>query len=187
MRPVPSPRPTPSPPDSPMEPRDRGLREARPPATGPRVLRSVLRARVSATRLSPDTIGALAGRVANKHATRRGRPLTFAEDALARLHAEPWPGNVRQLQTFLERLVALAQGVTLTGEDVERELACQAARGDRREGQPSGTLQVAVRDAGRDAVRQALERAEGNRTLAARLLGISRRALYYKLDEYGLG
>lgn len=130
----------------------------------------------------------------------------LGEPALARLSGLPWPGNVRQLQNFIERLVVLSDGPTLTVADVDREIAraapastppastppastqgAQAPLGPPPSGPSSGTLHSAQRDAGRDAVREALERAKGNRTLAARLLGISRRALYYKLDEYALG
>ena len=162
-------------------------------------------------RARPDDIAALALRFVAEHAAQSGRPLVLAAPALARLSGLPWPGNVRQLQNFIERLVVLSDGPTLTGADVEREIARAApassppasgppasgppasTQGPRApaepppSGPPSGTLHSAQRDAGRDAVREALERAKGNRTLAARLLGISRRALYYKLDEYALG
>ncbi|HRH00589.1 MAG TPA: sigma-54 dependent transcriptional regulator [Polyangiaceae bacterium] len=155
----------------------------------------------------PGDIAALALRFVAEHASQSGRPLVLGEPALARLSGLPWPGNVRQLQNFVERLVVLSDGPTLTVADVEREIARAAPASTPPASTPSastsapaapppsgppsatsgGTLHSAQRDAGRDAVREALERAKGNRTLAARLLGISRRALYYKLDEYAIG
>ncbi|HQY61685.1 MAG: sigma-54-dependent Fis family transcriptional regulator [Myxococcales bacterium] len=146
-------------------------------------------------RARPGDVEALALRFVAEHAARSARPVALGDAALARLRDEPWPGNVRQLQNFVERLVVLSDGPTLTVADVDRELQraglqSPPSSSSSREAPQSGaaaTLHSAQRDAGRDAVREALERAKGNRTLAARLLGISRRALYYKLDEYVLG
>ena len=138
-------------------------------------------------RARPGDVELLATRFVAGHAASTGRPFSLEPAALARLASEKWPGNVRQLQNFVERLTVLSDGPVLTLADVEREL--------RRSGTPtplvaspstSATLESAVQTAGRDAVREALSRAKGNKTLAARILGVSRRALYYKLEELGL-
>lgn len=126
-----------------------------------------------------------------------GRAAELDPAAIARLSSEKWPGNVRQLQNFIERVVVLSDGPRITLSDVERELR----RGGTAWGAPAPsvvtssaqpasahpTLEAAVNQAGREAVREALARANGNKTLAARILGVSRRALYYKLEELGLG
>jgi DNA-binding NtrC family response regulator len=105
------------------------------------------------------------------------RPI--ADDALAVLRQQAWPGNVRELQSFIERLLLFSDGETVAKPDVERELGRQAA--------PAGdTLDLRRRGAEKDAISDALSRAKGNRTLAARLLGVSRRTLYNKLAEHGL-
>ena len=93
----------------------------------------------------------------------------------------------------------LSDGDRLTAADVDRELARQSpvarrARGGgragggagARRGAPAGTLEASRRDAEKDAIAAALEKSGNNRSMAARLLGISRRGLYHKLAEHGL-
>lgn len=111
--------------------------------------------------------------------------LTLEPTALSRLVTERWPGNVRQLKNLLERLVVLASGTTILLSDVERELGpraggAQQPAGDYERGQ---SLDSHVRHAERRAMLEALQRSKGNRSLAARLLGVSRRTFYNKLAE----
>ena len=154
-------------------------------------------------RARPEDIEPLARHFLEVHAKANGRqPFTLTQDALQALQAQPWPGNVRQLQNFMERLVVLSDGPNLTGEDVARELARQpglmpqptvatpAGASMPAAAAPSGgeqkTLDSQRRETERQALLDALKRAGDNRTLAARLLGISRRTLYNKLEEHGL-
>jgi DNA-binding NtrC family response regulator len=128
-----------------------------------------------------------------------GRPDAQLEPAaLELLCAEPWPGNVRQLQNFIERLVVLSDGPIIAAEQVRRELgpavatappASPAADDPAATGPERGSssLQAARGAAERDALLEALRRAGENRTKAARLLGISRRSLQYKLKQHGVG
>jgi two-component system, NtrC family, response regulator AtoC len=119
-------------------------------------------------------------------------------DALELLCAEPWPGNIRQLQNFVERLVILSDGPAITAEQVRRELgnpamitsSASAGSADAAGSGPqdrSQSLQAARTAAEREALLEALRRAGENRTKAARLLNISRRSLHYKLKQHGLG
>jgi two-component system, NtrC family, response regulator AtoC len=122
------------------------------------------------------------------HCQGRAR-VAFGPDALDVLRSHPWPGNVRQLQNFVERMVLLSDSPTIGRDAVVEALggaACgsPATSGDGTPVDPS--LDASLREAERDAVKKALERARGNRTQAARLLGVSRRTLYNKLAEYGL-
>jgi two-component system response regulator AtoC len=121
-----------------------------------------------------------------------------AVDALSR---ERWPGNVRQLQNFVERLVVLCESGTIEASDVTRELAppptfgTDQAPGGRvptptigtLSGEPIAPLDSVMRDAERSAIERALRHAKGNRAVAARLLGIGRATLYKKLIEHGIG
>ncbi|MCK8497702.1 sigma-54-dependent transcriptional regulator [Myxococcus fulvus] len=148
----------------------------------------------------PEDIEPLARHFLDIHARTNGKPpFTLTPDGLAVLRAQPWPGNVRQLQNFLERLVVLSDGQTLTGEDVSRELARQPGLTTPVLTPPQGVTALAspAADSGRtlesqrkgtekQALVDALTRAGDNRTLAARLLGISRRTLYNKLEEHAL-
>jgi two-component system response regulator AtoC len=153
-------------------------------------------------RARPEDIEPLARHFLEVHGKTNGRqPFTLTPDGLQALQAQPWPGNVRQLQNFMERLVVLSDGPTLTGEDVARELARQpglmpqpapAAATSATvvaapvSGSEPKTLESQRRETERQALLDALKRAGDNRTLAARLLGISRRTLYNKLEEHGL-
>ena len=113
-----------------------------------------------------------------------GRPkASIADDALPLLREQQWPGNVRQLQNFVERLVVLSNGDLLTSADVKRELARSGAPvGAASPLAEDGSLDGRRREVEKVAVEEALVKAKGNRSLAARLLGISRRSLYYKLE-----
>jgi len=128
-----------------------------------------------------------------------GKPeLTLTEGALAELRKNRWPGNVRQLQNLIERLVVLATGDRLTETDVRDALTQKVsfsteAPGREKSLSTAGSqssvlhpLEEQLREAEKRALLKALERAKGNRTLAARLLGIGRRTLYSKLEEYNI-
>jgi two-component system, NtrC family, response regulator AtoC len=129
---------------------------------------------------------------------------TLGDDAVAALRSERWPGNVRQLQNFVERLVVFCESRTVTAEDVRRELSEEArfttqSTGPRphpgHEGSATGatvnqanmeSLSEAVRETERRALTRAMKHAKGNRTVAARILQVSRTTLYKKLAEHGL-
>jgi two-component system response regulator AtoC len=114
--------------------------------------------------------------------------------AVALLAAQPWPGNVRQLQNFVERMVVLAPDDLITAADVQEELGRQpgfssppeAAVTDAPDDGATGLMESYRRESERKAITVALARAKGNRTLAARILGISRRMLQYKLNELSI-
>jgi DNA-binding NtrC family response regulator len=116
---------------------------------------------------------------------------TLDQRALELLASFKWPGNIRQLENFVERLVLLCDSPRITADDVYRELKReQPIEGaDVRplgRSEPVLSLDSHRRRSEREALDSALARAGNNRTLAARLLGISRRTLYTKLEEHGL-
>jgi two-component system response regulator AtoC len=143
-------------------------------------------------RARSEDIAGLVARFAATFGTANGKgAITIEADALERLQRESWPGNIRELQNFVERLVVLADGTTIGRGDVERELARSVAitptAAPASPGAATATLDDRRRVTEREALREALDRMQGNRTLAARILGISRRSLYNKLAEHGLG
>jgi len=135
-------------------------------------------------RARADDIAPLARHFAGVHGEANGRRVTLSEAAVARLSREPWPGNVRQLQNLIERIVVLSDGPNIDVADVERQL--DAGPGPSVTPQLPANLDAARKETERETIRSALARAGGNRTVAARILGLSRRGLYYKLEEHKL-
>jgi len=141
-----------------------------------------------------EDIEPLARRFVTDLAAANGRAsMTLDREALALLASEPWPGNVRQLQNFVERLVVLSEASVVGATDVRRELARGSPLGAPRAtasaaagAEPAGRLDARRREAEREALMTALRQAGGNRSLAARILGVSRRTLYNKLAEQGV-
>ena len=131
-------------------------------------------------------IAVLAQKFCGEAASRNGVTLPkLCEDAVLSLASRPWPGNVRELQSCVERLVVFADGGEIHAADVERDLQrVRPAGGPQQE--TAASLGERREEAERRAVQEALARAGGNRTLAARLLGVSRRTLYNKLAELGI-
>jgi DNA-binding NtrC family response regulator len=130
-------------------------------------------------------IAELAERFTSDAAARNGVKVPkLCEDAVLSLAARSWGGNVRELQSCVERLVVFADGGDIHAADVERD----AARSRPLGSEPVSATSLGERreEAERRAVQEALTRAGGNRTLAARLLGVSRRTLYNKLAELGI-
>jgi DNA-binding NtrC family response regulator len=107
-----------------------------------------------------------------------GRPARELEpEALQRLCAYRWPGNVRELRQACERATLLARGARFGWEDFGLDAPASAAAA-------TPTLDLAGGE--REAVQAALAQAAGNISQAAKLLGVSRAALYRKLDKHGL-
>ncbi|HTV25037.1 MAG TPA: sigma-54 dependent transcriptional regulator [Polyangiaceae bacterium] len=129
-------------------------------------------------------------------AIRNRKPDVQLDAAATEALAEyDWPGNVRQLQNLVERLVVLVEGDSIGRDDVRRALHDAAALESAatpivtaREDDvgSAGHLARVVRDAERIALIRALKHTGGNRTAAARLLGLSRSTLYQKLSECGI-
>jgi two-component system response regulator AtoC len=136
------------------------------------------------------------------HENRRPA-LTFSAEAFRFLRSQRWPGNVRQLENFVERVVLLAEGDIIELADIERELlerprfvtqstgATDTTDVDRTSSdgaKPASALALddAVRKAETETVMHALSRTGGNRSAAARLLRVSRATLYNKLKELGI-
>jgi two-component system response regulator AtoC len=119
----------------------------------------------------------------------RRAELHFEEGALRLLRRERWPGNVRELQNFVERLVVLAEGPSIGVDDVIREQSPHPTFATQPTSTAGvkplvGVLERERRDAERRSLASALKETGGNRTLAARVLGVSRRTLYNMLDEH---
>jgi len=103
----------------------------------------------------------------------------LTESAEERLGRWPWPGNVRELRNVIERACLLCEGHLLTEGDLARSLSERPpVAGPVIEEEPAGPPPTA------EEMRAALDTTGGNKSLAARRLGISRRALYRLIDKY---
>src|SRR6516225_5765949 len=100
-----------------------------------------------------------------------------------------WPGNVRELENIIERASAFAEGATLDVKDIRLDLSPRFTTGDRAATgaevpfPPDGMTLEQYED---EIIREALRRAGGNKSQAARLLGLSRNALRYRLSRMGM-
>jgi len=153
----------------------------------------VFQIQIPPLRLRQDDIPLLAGHFLGHLAARYARPpLVIAPEALATMQAHDWPGNVRELRNVLERAVLLKHTGVLGAKDLM--LVSSASR-------PAIASAVASNGAGTDAAPQApvsldalerehlqkaLAQSGGNVTQAARLLGISRDTLRYRMERHGL-
>jgi transcriptional regulator with PAS, ATPase and Fis domain len=105
--------------------------------------------------------------------------------AMHAMRAYHWPGNVRELCNVLERASIMANGGEIQFEHLPADLRRQADIIDDEDDDVS-PLDLSLEAAERDQIRRALDSAGGRRVAAARLLGLSRRTLYRKLDKYGI-
>jgi DNA-binding NtrC family response regulator len=107
----------------------------------------------------------------------------FTREAMDHLRRHHWPGNVRELKNLIERILILQSNEWIGLEDLPRAI---------REGQPAAEVRGAIpvgtmtlEEMEKEAIRQALERSESNQVRAARLLGISRDTLRYRMKKFG--
>jgi DNA-binding NtrC family response regulator len=94
-----------------------------------------------------------------------------------------WPGNVRELQNIIERACALAKGTVLETVDIHLDVRPAKAANGGSAFLPEGMTLEHWED---EMIREALRRANGNKSQAARLLGLSRNALRYRLSKIGI-
>jgi len=125
-----------------------------------------------------EDIPLLANYFLRKQAERYRKPSSrFEADAMQALLEHPWPGNVRELQHVIERTVLMARGASISVEDLG--LRSKSDSGGQLEG-------MKLEEAERYLIQRALNRHEGNVSQAADTLGLSRSALYRRLQRHGL-
>ena len=125
-----------------------------------------------------EDIPVLASHFLRQHAEHYRKPLTgFDESAIKALLAHLWPGNVRELDHAVERAVLMAQGETVRAADLGLRTG--------KEG-PLRIEEMSLEDVEALLIKKALARFNGNVSHAANALGLSRSALYRRLQRYGL-
>lgn len=108
--------------------------------------------------------------------------MTISQEAMEILTQYPWPGNIRELRNCIERMVVLSRENHLDISDVPRNIR-DASGGANTMIQANGDT---IDDHEKALILKTLDECGGNRTLAAKKLGISRRTLYRRLDEYNM-
>ena len=110
-----------------------------------------------------------------------GPDWSIEPEALAAIEQHKWPGNVRQLINAIERAKILGDDRTITLEDLPAEVT--QAQAECSATPPSDDALASIQ---RSHVLDVLHRAQGNKSRAARLLGVDRRSLYRLLEKYGI-
>jgi DNA-binding NtrC family response regulator len=127
-----------------------------------------------------EDIPLLADHFLKLHRERYRRPLMgFTLESLDALRQHLWPGNVRELDHVIERAVLMSTGNVVTAFDLALESTPDARLSAKLE-------EMSLEDAERLLIRKALARFDGNANRAAEALGLSRSALYRRLQKYGL-
>lgn len=133
-------------------------------------------------------IPALSTAFLREFASDNGKPVTsISTDALEMLLKYHWPGNVRELRAALEHAVVLCRGGQVTARDLPNAVRTPPStytEQTTRDQLVSGRL--SIKDAEKQLLIHALQETNGNRTLAAQKLNISRRTLHRRLHEFGL-
>lgn len=144
---------------------------------------NVIHLRVPPLRERAYDIPLLVEHFVNRLATTSGKaPLDVSPETLAMLTAYSWPGNVRELENAIERAAALARGVQLTPQDLPDRVRAGGAAA--RFIAQSSAQSLTLRELERDYILEVMRKTGGNKSRAAELLGLDRKTLYRKLDEY---
>jgi DNA-binding NtrC family response regulator len=118
------------------------------------------------------------------HCREMGRPLvSITDDARNMLMSYSWPGNVRELRNVIERAIILNSGDQIEKHLLPIEL-CKAAITERFEHMPPVSMDLTLDDLERVYILKTLESSDGNKSLAAKKLGISRSTLIERLKRY---
>lgn len=110
----------------------------------------------------------------------RERP-EITDDAIEKLQRYPWPGNIRELENLLERILIFADSGVITADDIYLDEESNETVSESR-----GKLSEVLEDTEYRMIKNALEKSGGIKQRAAKMLGIKTSTLYYKMEKYGL-
>ena len=154
---------------------------------------NVIELRVPALRERSGDIREIAEAILERLARRASAAAPeMSEDAVGNLEAYPFPGNVRELENVLERALTLSNGSTITSEHIRLRVATRPPSAEAPAATPAtsvevnATLGTHLESIERDAIIKALEKTRYNKTAAAKVLGMSFRALRYRIKKLGI-
>lgn len=150
---------------------------------------NVMPVNVPSLRERREDIPFLAQHFLEKFRKEAGKPqAALTDEAMAKLMEYRWPGNVRELENVMERSLLLASGEKLGPAEIKLEMAPKSKAANAGNGGVAFVPEGMTLDEYEQAIiREALRRTNGNKSQAARLLGLTRNALRYRLDQMGLG
>jgi two-component system response regulator PilR (NtrC family) len=154
---------------------------------------NVIELRVPALRERSTDIAEMAEAILQRLARRANTPSPeLAADAIQVLEGYPFPGNVRELENVLERAMTLSTAGVITAEHIRLRATARPAVAEGAAGVTTGSvvgntaLGSQLETIERDAILKALEKTRYNKTAAAKLLGMSFRALRYRIKKLGI-
>jgi len=158
---------------------------------------NVIELKIPSLKERPEDIPLLAEKLCSNLAQNMGVDTpTISEDGLAALKAYDFPGNVRELENVLERALTLCDGKEITAEDLALTRSAAGGASTAPGGAPAlgaviperadESLDDYLQRIERNAIEEALKQTNQNKTAAAKLLGITFRALRYKLEKLGI-
>lgn len=132
-----------------------------------------------------EDIGPLTEHFLKKYAPNKN--ILVSKDALSYLQSYNWPGNIRELENIIERATILMNGKVLQKKDLSIPLKSDLSNiYESFSGEGNIPMQKILESVEKDLIQKGLHRANWNKTKAAKLLGINRRLLYSKIDQYDL-
>lgn len=147
---------------------------------------AVIPLRLPSLRERRDDIILFVGHFVQKFNHRYNKKIVAVSPAvLQALVEQPWKGNIRELENVIERAVLLAEGGSISMENLGLRIP-HAQTGEKEQVANPVSLHQVVVDAEKRAIQQSLAITGGNRSKAANILGIGRRTLYDKITEYNL-
>ncbi|HWF10895.1 MAG TPA: sigma-54 dependent transcriptional regulator [Bryobacteraceae bacterium] len=112
-----------------------------------------------------------------------GRIAGITDAAVDKLMSYSWPGNVRELENVIERSIVMAPGDKLDADDIRLDMNIRPRHAQGEIGLPEG---MSLDQYEQELIRNALKQADGNKSQAARILGLTRNALRYRLTQMGI-
>jgi len=112
-----------------------------------------------------------------------GRVRGITDAAIDKLMGYSWPGNVRELENVIERSIVMASGEKLDADEIRLDMNIRPRQAAGELGLPEGMSLDAYEQ---ELIKNALKQADGNKSQAARILGLTRNALRYRLTQMGI-
>ncbi len=141
---------------------------------------NVVQIHVPPLRERKEDIPLLTAEFVSDFCARENKVVTVAAEVMDDFVNYPWPGNVRQLRNIVERAVVLAKGKKITHKELPDDFISVFRVKEKTKNV------LTLREVEWKAIQDALEFASGNKSRVAKLLGISRKALYKRLNDFGL-